>query len=163
MSAMRRAALWILLTGVVFVAGCATPSSQRSPAAAFWSGRIGVQIASQPPQSLSAAFELQGSAERGELLLFSPIGSTLAQLNWTPQTADLNQGGRQWSSGSLDDLTTRLSGTNLPIAALFDWLAGQATTPAGWQVDLSQWTQGLIRAERQSPLPAVQLKVILER
>ena len=159
----RRTMHWALLAGSLCLAGCAAPRRQAPSASAFWSGRLGVQIQSQPPQSLSAAFELQGSPERGELLLLSPIGSTLAQLNWTPQTAQLSQGDRQWSGDSLDDLTTQLMGTALPVAALFDWLAGQATTPAGWQVDLSQLASGRIQAERQSPAPAVQLKVLLER
>lgn len=152
-----------LLLGLALLTGCATPPRPAQTAGPVWSGRIGVQIQSQPPQSMGAAFELQGSAERGELLLLSPIGSTVAQLVWTPQTADLRQGERQWSSANLDDLTTQLTGTALPIAALFDWLSGQATSPAGWQVDLSQWPQGRIQAERQSPAPAVQLKVLLER
>lgn len=163
MIGQRHLRLGLLLAAAAWLSGCATPNRQTPHSPAFWAGRIGVQIQSQPPQSLSAAFELQGSAERGELLLLSPIGSTLAQLSWSPQTASLNQGGRQWASHSLDDLTTQLSGTPLPVAALFDWLNGQASTPAGWQVDLSQWGQGRIQAERQTPAPAVQLKVVLER
>jgi outer membrane lipoprotein LolB len=163
MTPWRHVMRGLLLAAAVLLGGCATPSRQPPAAEAFWSGRMGLEIQSQPPQSLSAAFELQGSAERGELLLLSPIGSTLAQLSWSPQTAHLTQGGRQWSSSNLDDLTAQLSGTALPLAALFDWLKGQASTPAGWQVDLSQWGQGRIQAERQVPAPAVQLKVVLER
>jgi outer membrane lipoprotein LolB len=163
MNTVRRVTLSALLVGVTLLVGCAAPSRQVPPDAAFWSGRMGLNIQSQPPQNLSAAFELQGSAEQGELLLLSPIGSTLAQLRWTPQTAELNQGGRQWSSRSLDELSTQLTGTALPVAALFDWLAGQASTPVGWQVDLSQLPQGRIQAERQSPAPTVQFKVVLER
>lgn len=163
MNKVRRVTLSALLLGVTLLVGCAAPSRQVPADAAFWSGRMGLQIHSQPAQSLSAAFELQGSAEQGELLLLSPIGSTLAQLRWTPHSAELNQGGRQWSSSNLDELSTQLTGTALPVAALFDWLAGQATTPVGWQVDLSQLAQGRIQAERQSPTPAVQFKVVLER
>jgi outer membrane lipoprotein LolB len=152
-----------LLLCALVLTGCATPSRQAQPGEAFWSGRMGLNIQSQPPQSLSAAFELQGSAERGELLLLSPIGSTLAQLRWSPQNAELSQGDRLWRSASLDDLTRQLTGTALPIAALFDWLGGQATSPAGWRVDLSQLPQGRIEAQRQSPEPAVLLKLLLER
>ena len=163
MSSSRRATLGALLAGVLCLSGCATPSRQLTPEAAFWAGRIAVQIQSQPAQSLSAAFELQGSATQGELQLLSPIGSTLAQLNWTSETAKLSQDAREWSGASLDELMTQLTGTPLPMAALFDWLAGHATAPPGWQVDLSQWAKGRIQAERQSPAPAVQLKVVLER
>lgn len=163
MKPLRRLTLWALLGFAVLLAGCASPSRTTTAAPTFWTGRIGVHIQSQPPQSLSAAFELQGSAERGELQLLSPIGSTLAQLSWAPHSAQLVQGSRQWASNNLDELTTQLAGTPLPVAALFDWLSGQGTTPPGWQVDLSQWPQGQIQAERQSPAPAVRLKLILER
>lgn len=163
MTGRRRVTHGILLAAATWLSGCATPSPQTLPATDFWTGRIGVQIQSQPPQNLSAAFELQGTAERGELLLLSPLGNTLAALRWTPEAAHLAQGERRWSSDSLDQLTEQLAGTPLPVAALFDWMIGQATTPAGWQVDLSQWVQGRIQAERQHPLPAVQLRVVLER
>ena len=163
MTERRRLAFSLLLLAGALLSGCATPNRPANGTTAFWAGRIGVSIQTQPPQNLSAGFELQGSATQGELLLLSPIGSTLAQLNWTPQSASLTQGTRQWSSTHLDALTTQLTGTALPVVALFDWLSGQATTPAGWQVDLSQWGQGRIQAERQSPGPSVQLKVVLER
>jgi outer membrane lipoprotein LolB len=106
---------------------------------------------------------LQGSPSHGELLLLSPVGSTLARLNWTPQSAELVQGGQHWTSSHLEQLTMQLTGTALPVAALFDWLSGRATAPLGWQVDLSQWPQGRIQAQRQDPAPAVQLKLLLDR
>jgi len=163
MNRLLRTTLWPLLLCSALLVGCASVPKQAPPGTAVWTGRIGLQILTQPPQSVGAAFELQGSAEQGELLLLSPIGSTLAQLSWTPTQAHLTQGGRQWSNQSLDDLTTQLTGTALPVAALFDWLAGQATPLAGWQVDLSQRPEGRIQAERKSPDPVVQLKLVLEQ
>ena len=163
MKALRSAMRWALLAGLVLLSACASPSRPSAHQAAFWSGRLGLQVQSQPPQNMAAAFELQGSASEGELVLLSPIGSTLAQLRWTPASAELHQGGRQWSGRSLDELTEQLSGTALPMTALFDWLAGQATAPAGWHVDLSGWPQGRIQAERQTPAPAVQLKLLVDR
>jgi outer membrane lipoprotein LolB len=163
MNRLLRTTLWPLLLCSALLVGCAGVPKQAPPGTAVWTGRIGLQILTQPPQSIGAAFELQGSAEQGELLLLSPIGSTLAQLSWTPTQAHLTQGGRQWSSQSLDDLTTQLAGTALPVAALFDWLAGQATPLAGWQIDLSQRAEGRIQAERKSPDPVVQLKLVLEQ
>ena len=163
MSERRHVMQGLLLAAAVLLSGCATSNRHPPAATAFWAGRIGVEIQSQPPHQLSAAFELQGSAEHGELLLLNPIGGTLAQLSWTPQAASLTQGGRQWASDNLDQLTAQLTGTTLPVAALFDWLAGQTSTTPGWQVDLSGFAQGRILAERQSPAPAVLLKVRLER
>lgn len=163
MKALRYALRGALLAGLLLLSACATPSRTPTAQADFWSGRLALQVQSQPPQNLGAAFELQGSASQGELALLSPVGTTLAQLRWTPGSAELNQGGRQWSGRNLDELMEQLSGTALPMTALFDWLAGQANTPAGWHVDLSGWAQGRIQAERLTPAPAVQLRLLLDR
>ena len=46
--------------------GCATP---RPPVQtdAFWSGRLALQVQSEPPQQWFANFELQGTAEQAEI------------------------------------------------------------------------------------------------
>jgi outer membrane lipoprotein LolB len=98
---------------------------------AYWSGRMAIQVLKAPPESLSAGFELQGSAQSGEMVLLSPIGTTLARLEWTPQGARLTQGQQQVDSPSLQRLGARLTGTELPIAALFEWLAGRPAEAPG--------------------------------
>jgi outer membrane lipoprotein LolB len=55
-----------------------------------------------------------------------------------------------------------VTGTPLPIAALFDWLQGRATEVPGWHVDLSQVAQGRLRAQRTSPPPAADLRVAFD-
>jgi outer membrane lipoprotein LolB len=116
----------------LLAAGCATPRMVAVDANAYWSGRMAIQVLKEPPESLSAGFELQGSAQAGEMVLLSPIGTTLARLEWTPQGARLAQGQQQLESTSLQRLGARLTGTELPIAALFEWLAGRpAEAPAG--------------------------------
>lgn len=75
----------------------------------------------------------------------------------------------------LDALTRELLGEAIPVAALFDWLRGrpwpQAPSTAlagagfsqlGWQIDLSQFNDGLVLAQR-STAPAVTLRARLER
>ncbi|MCE2781019.1 lipoprotein insertase outer membrane protein LolB [Limnohabitans sp.] len=133
-----------------------------APGADF-SGRLAIQVLKDPPESLSASFELQGSAQSGQMLLLSPIGTTLARLQWQPEFARLEQGQQQIDSSSLQQLATQLTGTELPILALFEWLAGRAATAAGWQVDLSQHAQGRITAERRLPTPATVLRIALDR
>ncbi len=145
------------------LAGCATPRRASLPESATWSGRLGLQVQSEPPQTWSVGFELQGSEQQGELLLLSPIGTALAQLQWTTQSAQLVQGDRQWSGRNLDQLTQQLMGTALPLAALFDWLAGRPTVVPGWRVDVSQLAQGRVQAERQSPAPQATLRIVLDR
>jgi outer membrane lipoprotein LolB len=130
---------------------------------AYWSGRMAIQVLKDPPESLSAGFELQGSAQAGEMVLLSPIGTTLARLEWTPKGARLTQGQQQVDSPSLQRLGAHLTGTELPIAALFEWLAGRPAEATGWQVDLTAHAQGRINAERREPSPAAVLRIALDR
>jgi outer membrane lipoprotein LolB len=130
---------------------------------AYWSGRLALQLQSEPPEQWSAGFELQGSAQEGELLLFSPIGTTLARLSWTPQAARLEQGGQVTQGDNLSSLSERLRGTALPVAALFEWLAGRPADAPGWQADLSGHAQGQLVAQRSWPAPAAVLRIVLDR
>ena len=159
----RRACLSLGVMGLLTLAGCATPRTPAADASAFWSGRLALQLQSTPPQHWSASFELQGSTEQGQLVLFSPIGTTLARLSWTPQAALLEQGQDKTESSSLQSLSQRLTGTDLPLAALFEWLAGKAADAPGWQVDLSAHPEGRLSARRSTPAPEAVLRIVLDR
>ena len=154
---------WGLVPWLVLLTACATPQSPISAPGADFSGRLAVQVLKDPPETLSAGFELQGSAQSGQMLLLSPIGTTLARLQWEPKWARLEQGPQQIDSPSLQQLATQLTGTELPILALFEWLAGRPADAMGWQVDLSQHAQGRITAERRLPAPATLLRIALDR
>lgn len=159
-----RQRVWVLaMACALLTAGCATPRMNPVDANAYWTGRMAIQVLKDPPESLSAGFELQGSAQSGEMVLLSPIGTTLARLEWTPQGARLAQGQQQVNSTSLQKLGARLTGTELPIAALFEWLAGRSAEAPGWQVDLSAHAQGRISAERREPSPGAVLRIALDR
>lgn len=159
-----RQRVWVLAVAcALLTAGCATPRMSPVDANAYWTGRMAIQVLKDPPESLSAGFELQGSAQSGEMVLLSPIGTTLARLEWTPQGARLAQGQQQVDSPSLQRLGARLTGTELPIAALFEWLAGRPAEAPGWQVDLSAHAQGRISAERRQPSPGAVLRIALDR
>ena len=155
----RRAALLALSLSL---AACTTPSIQQR-SERFWSGRLGLQVLSDPPQSYHAGFELQGSAQEGELTLFSPVGSVLARLLWNPRQAVLERGTERWQHASVDQLTRQLTPAPVPIAALFDWLEGRPSSDPHWQADLSGHAQGRIRAKRLQPLPAAELRLVLDR
>ena len=58
-------------------------------------------------------------------------------------------------------LTQALTGTPLPLEALFDWLRGQATPASGWAVDLSAHAEGRLIAQRREPLPTAELRLRL--
>lgn len=128
-----------------------------------WSGRLALKIASQPPQSFTAAFELNGSAQQGSLTLSTPLGSTLAQLTWTPQRATLESPRENQQFASVDALVAHVTGTHIPAQALFDWLQGKNTTSAGWQADLSQHADGRIVARQPRPPQPAELRIVLDR
>lgn len=113
-------------------------------------------------QSFSASFQLQGSAEQGQLDVFNPFGSQIARLQWTPGHAMLQQGSQMRHSDSLQELLRLSLGTELPVQALFSWLQGQPMATEGWQVDLSRHAQGRITAQRISPPPQATLRVVLQ-
>ena len=159
----RRAWLSVCGLGLLALTGCATPRPKPTDTESFWSGRLALQLQSTPPQNWSASFELQGSAEQGQMTLLSPIGTTLARLSWTPQAALLEQGQDKTESSNLQSLSQRLTGTDLPIAALFEWLAGKAADAPGWQVDLSGHPEGRLTARRNTPAPEAVLRILLDR
>lgn len=153
------------------LAGCAAPRPPPTaePAAAArqgerWSGRLALQVEDAPSQSFYASFELTGDARAGSLTLLTPIGSTVAVLRWEPGSASLQQGSQPAQRfRSLDELAERATGTAIPVASLFDWLAGRASPVPGWTADLSAQPDGRIIATRQQPLPVATLRVVLDR
>ncbi|PWQ83352.1 hypothetical protein DKY64_22545, partial [Stenotrophomonas maltophilia] len=82
-----------------------------------------------------------------------PIGSTLAQLQWSPGEALLKNGSETRRYGSVDALIQAATGAAIPVDALFGWLAGRDETVTGWRPDLTQWSAGKLQAVRESPLP----------
>lgn len=150
---------------VASLGGCALPPKPlvSDPANGYaWSGRLALQIESEPAQNLSAGFELTGTPTQGELHLLSPLGQTLASAHWTPQGAWLLRGEVRRDYANTDTLTTELTGTPLPLAPLFDWLRGQPTAVEGWAVDLTQHANGRLRAQRLTPTPGVLLRLVFQ-
>lgn len=156
--------IWFLWIALVLNACSSSVKQNVAPGeiAQEWSGRISLQVQSDPPQQLNASFALQGGAHKGQLDVFSPFGTTLATVQWTQQEAILQQGGQPQRFASIALLTERLTGTQLPMAELFDWLKGQPTALAGWQTDVSQLSSGWLIATRTSPAPTVLLKIKLD-
>lgn len=166
MKLLSRTAAGLLLIAIFLIAGCAQiPRSegQNGIESQLWRGRLGLRVESDPPQSFSAGFELSGNADQGALRLYSPLGTTLADLRWSPQSATLSNNGETRQFESLDALATQATGTAIPIAALFQWLAGVQTRADGWNADLSQLEGGRLTAQRTQPLPTAELRLILER
>lgn len=148
---------------VALAALSACTSAPRQPDPTLWSGRLALQVQSEPAQHFHAAFELQGSATQGELTLLSPLGSVLARLSWTPQQASLERGNERWTRPTVEQLAMQWVHTPLPVQTLFDWIEGRGTVHADWQVDLSQRHQGQITARRSTPAAPALLRIVLDR
>lgn len=142
--------VWIA-TAALLLAGCA--SAPPAPLLG-WSGKLGYRVeahAGQRAQAGSALFELVGNASAGSLLLTSPLGTSLAQAQWSPQGLSLSDGKSERTFGSLEELGAALGeslqGPPLPLAALFDWLQnrpvaglpfereGAALLQLGWRIE----------------------------
>lgn len=144
--------------------GCATPPAALPALHAtntHWSGRLSLQIESNPPQGFHAGFELHGSARSGGMELFSPLGSTLASASWDTGSALLRRGEQVHAYPDLASLSTALTGTALPVAELFDWLQGRAVPAAGWELQLEP-QQGRLSARRTEPAPAATLRLLFD-
>lgn len=162
----RRGFLAATLSASLYIAGCAHSTGtegQKRLKNSFWSGRLSLQLEQTPPQSFVAGFELSGNAVTGELSFFTPVGSTLALLAWAPGSATLKAKGDLWEFESVDELVRKVTGTDIPLPALFDWLAGIATAVPGWQADLSRMPDGRLVARRLAPEPAADLRIVLDR
>jgi len=168
----RRAALALTLAAL---AACASPPPAGAPG--DWiSGRLSLQVTAngdRQAQNMSAAFELQGRAEQGELRLISPLGTQLAAARWGPGQASLQTSQGTQAYNSLDELSRQALGEVVPLAALPSWLAGRpwpalphqlqdrGFEQAGWQVMLARQAEGVIEARRTQP-SAVVLRVRLD-
>lgn len=154
-----------LALGAALLSACTTlpKAPPADPGAPYWSGRIAIQVEGDARQAFSADFELQGQARAGQLTLTSPLGTTLAQMDWTPQRARLQRGTQEAMYDSVETLVLQGTGVALPLQALFDWLDGRAAPAAGWEPDLSQFHEGRITARRTDPLPRVELRIRLSR
>lgn len=154
---------WLLAAVCAFLlAACATPRPVVAPGTQVWTGRLALTVEGQREQSFSAAFELTGAPAQGELKLSNPLGGTVAVLAWAPGSATLRSAGKTQQFDSLEALAQEATGAPIPIAALFDWLAGRATPVAGWQADVSQVAEGRLRARRVDPPPAADLRVAFD-
>ena len=155
---------------VAVLASCAMytkppPSPQQASLkqAGHWQGRLSLRVLQPTPEQFSASFELNGSADHGELSLFSPLGTTLAVARWTPQNAQLLQGDKVQDFASMEALTQQLTGAALPLPALLAWLDVDGPALPGWQLNAESPASGRrVYAKRESPLPALQLTLLLD-
>lgn len=154
---------------LVLLSACSHPprqsvnNSANSIALGHWEGRLTLRLAKNPPEQFSTAFEMSGHAEQGQLHLLSPLGTTLAVVRWNPQGASLQQSSDIRQFSSMDELTQGLTGAALPLPQLLIWLDRAGPAVDGWQIKAEALKKGRrVLAERQQPLPALQLTLLLD-
>lgn len=167
MSPPKPARALVAAIALSWLAGCAQLPRTPAPGledAPVRTGRLALSVQDRPGQSMSATFELRGRSEAGQLTLLNPLGSTVAVLRWQPGSATLATPDREPQQfASLETMVQQATGAPLPVAALFDWLAGTPTAVPGWDPDLSQLNEGRLRATRRDPPPQADLRVVLDR
>jgi outer membrane lipoprotein LolB len=179
------------------LAGCATGSAHLSdPNAAAvayrdtidLSGRLTVTYHKDgQPHNIIGLFNWTQQPGRIDVSLDSQLGSTLAQITVTPQSATLTQSGHPpRTDKDIDGLTRQTLGWSLPVNGLADWLQGYATDAAGkrfsaspasnsvftndgWQLRFPEWQDGpkgssgavprIIRAERAATADSEALSI----
>lgn len=151
---------WLVLCAL-WLAGCAQPMPSAPVEENSWNGRIALQIDGQASQSFSAMFELRGTAQAGGLVLLSPFGNRIAQLDWKDGHAQLVSSQNTRTSDSLDTLLQDVTGTRIPVTALFNWLKGTQASATGWQADLTGIADGRLTARRDDPQPTATLRIAL--
>jgi outer membrane lipoprotein LolB len=126
-----------------------------------WEGRMAITLYQPQSRAIFANFELQGSAISGRLGLTSPLGITLAELEWAPGSAQLSTANSKVQQyPSLKDLAEQAVGVDIPVAALFNWFRGQAAMDENWEADLSSFRSGKITAVRKKPDAQAEVKII---
>ncbi len=168
MRAVLRLRLGWLLTVCMIVVGCASPPPRTvsvtpvSGLETVWQGRLAVKIYSQPVQAWSAGFYLQGTPQQGSLRLTSPLGSMVAQLQWSHGRATLQNAEGVEQFDSLDAMVWRATGMQLPLNALFAWLQGQPVAVPGWEVELPRAERRHLLARQTGQAPEAELRMVFE-
>ena len=175
-AATRRAALALATLACAWLAGCQNLSPAVRPEGSSHTGRLAVQVEGDASRSFSASFELHGRPDAGWIALSNPLGAQIGVAEWSPaQPVKLRTPDETRRYASLEDMAHELTGQDLPIAALFDWLEGRPWSSRphqdlaadrfeqlGWQVRTDRIADGLLVAERERPSPRVTVRAKLD-
>lgn len=174
-AARRPRALWLVWAAgalAIALSACSTLPATDRPGERL-AGRLSVKVDGDAARSFSAAFELNGSADRGEMALTTPLGTQVARADWSAERVRLQTQEGERFYADLDSLAADALGERVPLAALFDWLRGRPWRGApsspiasgfeqlGWAVDVSRVGAGSIEA-RRAALPVVTVRARLD-
>lgn len=161
----------LLLFVCALLTACPSHLLRYTGAEFYFAGRLALSVGADPniaqsqPQSWSAHFELAGNPIEGTLRLSTPVGTTIAQVEWKLGHATVQTNEETLVFASLDELTSAYFNQSIPVAALFDWLAGKTSQQVvpGWEVNLSRAAKGVVSAERNyANTPHVKLRAVID-
>ena len=141
------------------------------------------------PQSVQGRFQWQQHDQRIDIDLMSPLGQTMAKLAITPNSATIQQTGKEIKvANNVAELTEQTLGWSLPVAGMRDWLQGfnRSTTnqrqlarpnendqfdTEGWHIQYVSWQQNSVSIypkridlTRTSPqLHQLSLRIIIDQ
>lgn len=187
------AAALSLATLATLVSGCATPTPPTTATAAMpadpqarsYAGRLAVKVEGDEARSFTAGFDLQGTDARGQFSLVSPIGLQVGRAVWQPGSVLWQSADGERRFDSLEALAEVMLGEAVPLAALFDWMAGRPwpALPSrpltetegvtgtgagagfrqlGWNVQTDRAADGVIVAQRRLPAPTLTVRIKLD-
>lgn len=101
----------------------------------------------QPPQSAAGRLTWEHRQDGERILIASPLGYGLAEIETTPELAHLRTAdGKTRSSADPDELMEAATGERLPVSRLPAWLLGQPGNGGQLQRDVKQRPQQLNEA-----------------
>lgn len=120
---MIRARLWMALGVAVLSAACASVSPQADVPPFDMVGRVFVGY--EGP-SFSSNMRWSHASGRDQIWLMTPLGQTLAYIEDGPGGATLTSADQQkYYAGSVESLTRRALGWELPLGELRYWVRGE--------------------------------------
>ena len=141
------------------------------------------------PQSVQGRFQWQQHDQRIDIDLMSPLGQTMAKLAITPNSATIQQSGKEIKvADNVAELTEQTLGWSLPVAGMRDWLQGfnrstsnqrQLARPNendqfdadGWHIHYVSWQQNSVSVypkridltRTSSQLHQLSLRIIIDQ
>ena len=141
------------------------------------------------PQSVQGRFQWQQQGQRIDIDLMSPLGQTMAKMAITPNSATIQQTGKEIKvAENVAELSEQTLGWSLPVTGMRDWLQGfkrgttnqrQIARPNendqfdtdGWHIHYVSWQQNSVSVypkridlTRTSPqLHQLSLRIIIDQ
>lgn len=153
-TACRWLACWGLAAGLtLFFSGCAAPPVKIDTVSTIITEPVAEGIGSPPPdfrllgrvsvkggkESFSAGVQWHHSQENDDILLLSPLGQALAQIQRTSEGVSLMTSEREhYQAEDAESLTEQVLGWRLPLAGLQYWVQGMNSPATSSEMDLDK-------------------------